>query len=174
MGTAYIDAVDPHLKVPFTYEWNIAVQRGLGANQSVSATYVGAHGANLLREDTILSTVGYVTFATHNGDWSNYNALQLQFQRRMARGFQALIAYTFGKSTDTASEDTAGGIWTTSLSNVNVASDLGPSRFDVRNSFSAAVSWQIPSPHWNGVRDLLLRNWQIDSIVRVSSASRTA
>ena len=43
-GTAYIDAVDPHLKVPFTYEWNIAVQRGLGANQSVSATYVGAHG----------------------------------------------------------------------------------------------------------------------------------
>ena len=169
-GTAYIDAVDPHLKVPFTYEWNIAVQRGLGANQSVSATYVGAHGQNLLREDTIISTVGYDTFATHNGDWSNYNALQLQFQRRMARGFQALIAYTFSKSIDTASEDTAGGIWTTSLSNVNVASDLGPSRFDVRNSFSAAVSWQIPSPHWNGLSNVLLRNWQIDSIVRVISA----
>ena len=169
-STAYIDAVDPHLKVPFTYEWNIAVQRGLGANQSVSATYVGAHGQDLLREDTIISTVGYDTFATHNGDWSNYNALQLQFQRRMARGFQALIAYTFGKSTDTASEDTAGGIWTTSLSNVNVASDLGPSRFDVRNSFSAAVSWQIPSPHGNGLSDVLLRNWQIDSIVRISTA----
>ena len=169
-STAYIDAVDPHLKVPFTYEWNIAVQRGLGANQSVSATYVGAHGENLLREDTIISTVGYLTFATHNGDWSNYNALQLQFQRRMARGLQALIAYTFGKSTDTASEDTAGGTWTTSLSNVNVALDLGPSRFDVRNSFSAAVSWQIPSPHWNSLIDVLLRNWQIDSIVRVSSA----
>jgi hypothetical protein len=40
------------------------------------------------------------------------------------------------------------GTWTTSLSNVNVAADLGPSNFDVRNSFSAAVSWQIPSLHW--------------------------
>jgi Carboxypeptidase regulatory-like domain/TonB dependent receptor len=169
MGTAYIDAVDPHLKVPFTYEWNVAVQRGLGVNQSVSATYVGAHGDNLLREDTIISTAAYDTFATHNGDWSNYNALQLQFQRRMARGFQALVSYTLAKSTDTASDDTDGGIWTTSLSNVNVASDLGPSRFDVRNSFSAAVSWQIPSPRWNGPSDALLRNWQIDSIVRISS-----
>ena len=137
----------------------------------MSATYVGAHGDNLLREDTIISTAGYDTFATHNGDWSNYNALQLQFQRRMARGFQALASYTLAKSTDTASDDTDGGIWTTSLSNVKVASDLGPSRFDVRNSFSAAVSWQIPSPHWSGPSDALLRNWHIDSIVLISSAT---
>jgi hypothetical protein len=169
-GTTYIDAVDPNLKVPFTYEWNLAVQRGLGRDQSVSATYVGAHGENLLREDTILSTVGYLTFATRNADWSNYKALQLQFQRRMARGLQALASYTLAKSTDTASEDTAGGVWTTSLSNVNVASDLGPSRFDVRNSFSAAVSWQIPSPHWEPLNHGLLRDWQVDGVVRISSA----
>ena len=172
IGTLYIDAVDPHLQVPFTYEWNVAVQRGFGANQSVSATYVGAHGKNLLREDTIIYLdTNYDTFATHNGDWSNYNALQLQFQRRMARGFQALVSYTFAKSTDTGSDDTDEGIWTTSLRNVNIASDLGPSRFDVRNSFAAALSWQIPSPHWNGRSDALLRNWQIDSIVRIRSAT---
>jgi hypothetical protein len=168
--TVYINAVDPNLKVPSTYEWNIAIQRGLGANQSVSATYVGAHGDNLLREDTIVSPVGYQTLAIHNSDWSNYNALQLQFQRRMAQGLQVLASYTFGRSTDTGSADTGRGIQTDSLSKVNVTSDLGPSDFDVRNSFSAAVSWQIPSPRWNRASDVFLRNWQIDSIVLMSSA----
>ena len=50
-NTAYVNAIDPNLKVPFTYEWNAAIQRGLGANQSISATYVGAHGDNLVRGD---------------------------------------------------------------------------------------------------------------------------
>jgi hypothetical protein len=169
-NTVYIDALDPHLKVPLTYEWNAAVQRGIGANQSVSATYVGAHGENLLREDRIPTTVGYETLATHNADWSNYNALQLQFSRRMARGLQALVSYTLAKSTDTGSDDSSGTA-ATSLSNVNVAADLGPSDFDVRNSFSAAVSWQIPSPHWVRLSDALLRNWQTDGILRISSAT---
>jgi hypothetical protein len=142
IGTVYISAVDPHLQVPFTYEWNVAVQRGFGANQSVSATYVGAHGTNLLREGPVIyPNANYDTSATHNGDWSNYNALQFQFQRRMARGFQALVSYTFSKSTDTASDDTDAGIWTTSLSNVKVASDLSltvrRARFVRRGDFLA-------------------------------------
>jgi hypothetical protein len=170
-STAYISAVDPNLKVPFTYEWNAAIQRGLGANQSISATYVGAHGDNLLRGDVIGSSVGYRILTTRNADWSNYNALQLQFQRRMARGLQTLASYTFAKSTDTNSDDTDGNGLTTSLSAINVAADLGPSDFDVRHSFSAAVSWQIPSPHWERLSDGLLRNWQADCIVRISSAA---
>jgi hypothetical protein len=170
-NTVYIAAVDPNLKVPFTYEWNAAIQRGLGANQSISATYVGAHGDNLLRGDVIGSSVGYRTQTTRNADWSNYNALQLQFQRRMARGLQALASYTFAKSTDTNSDDTEGNDITNSLSAINVAADLAPSDFDVRHSFSTAVSWQIPSPHWERLSDALLRNWQADGIVRISSAA---
>jgi hypothetical protein len=170
-STAYISAVDPNLKVPFTYEWNAAIQRGLGANQSISATYVGAHGGNLLRGDSIISPVGYEILTTRNADWSNYNALQLQFQRRMARGLQALASYTFAKSTDTNSDDSEGDTSETTLSAINVAADLGPSDFDVRHSFSAAVSWQIPSPHWERISDALLRNWQADGIVRIISAA---
>jgi hypothetical protein len=168
--TAYISAVDPNLKVPFSYEWNIAIQRGLGANQSISATYVGAHGGNLLRGDVVISPVGYHTRATHNGGWSNYNALQLQFQRRMARGLQALASYSFGKSTDTNSDDVGAESSTTTLSAINPAAYLAPSDFDVRHSFSAAVSWQIPGPHWHRLSDIVLRNWQADGIVRISSA----
>jgi hypothetical protein len=169
-GTAYINAIDPNLKVPFTYEWNVAIQRELGANQSVSATYLGAHGKNLIRQDTIVSPEGYSTFATRNADWSNYNALQLQFQRRMAHGLQILVSYTFGRSTDTGSSDAEAGIYSDSLNKVDVASDLGPSAFDVRNSLSAAASWKMPSPRWDRLSDALLRNWQFDGIFRLSSA----
>jgi hypothetical protein len=166
-----ISAFDPDLKLPSTYEWNLAIQRGLGANASVSATYVGAHGMNLLRTDVITSLAGYQTSVTRNADWSNYNALQLQFQRRMARGLQALASYTFAKSTDTSSDDYSGGYAPTSVSEINVAGDLGPSDFDVRNSFSAAVSWQVPSPQWERLSDALLRNWRVDGILRISSAT---
>ena len=168
--TLLISAVDPNLKLPFSYEWNIAIQRGLGANQSISATYVGAHGGDLLRGDVIISPVGYRTLTTYNADWSNYNALQLQFQRRMARGLQALASYAFGRSTDTSSSDTISESSTTSLSAINPAAYLAPSDFDVRHSFSAAVSWQIPGPHWHRLSEGVLRNWQADGIVRISSA----
>ena len=79
--------------------------------------------------------------------------------------------YNFAKSTDTNSDDSDGGFSFTGLGAVNVAGDFGPSDFDVRNSFSAAVSCQIPSPHWERVIDAILRNWYIDGIVRISSAA---
>src|SRR6202040_761580 len=38
----YMSAVDPNLRLPLTLQWNAAIQREVGANQTLSATYVGA------------------------------------------------------------------------------------------------------------------------------------
>lgn len=104
--TGEVTAIDPNLRLPLVYEWNTAVEEALGPNQSLSVTYVGAHGMHLLREDTIVKgSTGIWVFATHNADWSNYNALQVQFQRRMSRGLQALVSYTLAKSEDRNSLD---------------------------------------------------------------------
>ena len=46
-----VSAVDPHLRIPFTEQWNAAVERQLGTKQTLSATYVGSAGSRLLRED---------------------------------------------------------------------------------------------------------------------------
>ena len=40
---------DPHLKLPRTYQWNVALEQPLGSSQSVSTTYIGAIGRDLLR-----------------------------------------------------------------------------------------------------------------------------
>ncbi|MBV8570175.1 MAG: TonB-dependent receptor [Acidobacteriaceae bacterium] len=169
--TAWVYAVDPHLRTPLTYEWNVTIERAFGANQRLSASYVGAYGKHLLREDSIQQTPAtYPTmFATTNGDWSHYSALQVQFQRRMARGLQALASYTLAKSTDTNSTDVCQCSYTNTLSNVNPAADLGPADFDVRNSFSAAVSYQLPAPPGR-LGHTLFGNWTLDTLVRSSSA----
>ncbi|MBV8477084.1 MAG: hypothetical protein JO033_03100 [Acidobacteriaceae bacterium] len=141
-------AVDPNLQLPVTYQWNIAIERALGANQRVSATYVGAHGHRLIREDSIVKfpNGSPTIFATQNGDWSNYSALQMQFQRRMAHGLQALASYTPAKSTDTNSTETCLCTPIDRLGQIKPAAELGPSDFDVRNSFAAPVSYQPPAP----------------------------
>jgi hypothetical protein len=168
---AYMYAVDPHLRTPLTYEWNVTVERAFGPNQRLSASYIGAHGQNLLREDSIqLTPAGNpTTFTTVNGDWSNYAALQVQFQRRMTHGLQVLASYTLAKSTDTNSTDVCQCSYTNMLSKVNPAADLGPADFDQRNSFSAAVSYKIPAPS-NGWSRRLLGNWLLDAIVRSSTS----
>jgi hypothetical protein len=170
--TASLYAVDPNLRPPLVYEWNFAIQRALGPNQSLSFTYVGSHGTNLLREDVIQNnpTGSPQTLATYNADWSNYNALQAQFQRHMSRGLQILASYTFSKSLDTNSEDGCGCTASDSLKNINVARDYGPSDFDQRHSFAAAISYEIPSPKGIGIGRALLRGWALYGVVHISSA----
>ncbi len=100
-----ISAVDPNLRVPFTQQWNAAVERQLGAKETLSATYVGSFGMRLLREDrlyppAVLSLGAGSVYTTWNAGNSTYNAFQLQFQRRMSHGLQALVSYNFGQSSD--------------------------------------------------------------------------
>jgi len=40
---------DPHLNLPRTYQWNIALEQSVGSSQSLSLTYIGAIGRDLLR-----------------------------------------------------------------------------------------------------------------------------
>jgi outer membrane receptor protein involved in Fe transport len=50
----YMTAVDPLLQLPFTIEWNAAIERALGVKQTLTATYVGSDGRRLLRDDLIV------------------------------------------------------------------------------------------------------------------------
>src|SRR4029077_8333779 len=78
-----IFVADPHLQLPRSYQWNIALEQPLGSRQSLSLTYVGAIGRDLLRV-THLSNVNpnfSNVVLTDNSATSDYNALQLKFQR---------------------------------------------------------------------------------------------
>jgi hypothetical protein len=173
-SAAFLSAVDPNLRLPFTLQWNAAFERQFGAKQSLTASYVGSDGRRLLRQDDILNPLfesvgsGGTILATRNDGYSHYDALQVQFQRRMSHGLQALVSYTLAKSSDVGSSD-AGGLAAASVSDI-VLPPLSPSDFDIRNSFAAAISYEAPTPSWGRVGKAILGGWAVDGIVRGSSA----
>src|SRR6185295_17198344 len=79
--------VDPHLKLPRTYQWNFALDQSLGSNQVLSLTYVAAIGRDLLRTTNLFSPNPNFLSATltDNRATSDYHALQVKFQRRLSR-----------------------------------------------------------------------------------------
>jgi hypothetical protein len=148
------------LKLPRTYQWNFAVEQSLGAAQTISASYVGAQGRQLINVRRLVNP--NPTFSSvqlvGNKATSDYHALQLQFQRRLSRGLQALASYTWSHSLDDASSDFGIGL------------DHASSDFDLRHVFSAATTYDIPSPRARFAR-ALFGNWSIDTIVRLQGAT---
>ncbi|HET8671597.1 MAG TPA: TonB-dependent receptor, partial [Candidatus Saccharimonadales bacterium] len=162
-------AFDPDLKLPRTYQWNATVEQSLGSTETISASYVGAAGRRLLRRELVITpNSAFVSVGvTRNVATSDYHALQLQFERRLSRAVQALVSYTWSKSLDIASNDSADGAPALRLPPEN---DRGPSDFDIRHVFSGAVTYNIPFSKTGSLGYAILRNWSIDAILRAQSA----
>ncbi|MEW5980907.1 MAG: TonB-dependent receptor [Acidobacteriota bacterium] len=174
LSSAFVSAFDPNLKTPVTYQWNIGVERELSANDTVSVSYVGSKGADMLRYDSMtnpnLNGIYWQVTTTRNADRSRYDALQTSYRRRMSRGLQAMLSYTLARSKDTSSSDlsTNGGLQAQKLSDIDVDYNWGYSTFDVRHNLSGAVSYEIPSPD-AGIGRAVLGGWAIDGLLTLRS-----
>jgi hypothetical protein len=163
---------DPNLKLPRTYQWNLSAEHALGSNQTLTVSYVGAAGRRLLRREVLrgpaLPNPSFTRVVVYrNTATSDYHALQLQFQRRLSRGLQAMASYTWSHSIDIASADSAVNLPT---EKIDPAIDRGSSSFDVRHSFSAATTYDLPKWSENHAFGSLLRNWSVDAIFRARTA----
>jgi hypothetical protein len=154
----------PDLKLPRSYQWNVAVEKSFGGQQVVSLTYVGQAGRDLLRQKALnLPNSNFLGsfLLTENDARSNYNALQVQFRRPLSGHLQALASYTYSHSLDSASDDVVTAISGPTISSAN---DYASSNFDVRHSFSAGLTYVIPGAK-NGVLGHLSRDWSIDTVI---------
>jgi len=158
---------DPHLTLPYTMEWNAALEQQLGAEQSLTINYVGSASRRMLtqnfyRPDLLGNnnfSAGNGLYLTSNRARSSYNALQARFQRTLAQGFQGLLSYSWSHSLDDAS------------SNFTVYElERGPSDFDIRNNFQAALSYEIPGAWHNPWVAYALQHWALDSRISTRSA----
>ena len=163
---------DPHLKLPRSYQWNFALEQSIGSSQTVSLTYVGAIGRDLLRVNPLLNVNPNFQFVsiTDNSATSDYHALQLKLQRRLSRGLQGLASYTFSHSIDSSSTDAFANYLNTPLSLANPNIDRGSSDFDIRHSFTAGVTYDLPSPGRNKFARPVLGGWSVDAFVLARSA----
>jgi hypothetical protein len=93
--------------------------------------------------------------------------MQLQFQRRLSRGWQALASYTWSHSIDIASNDAF--ITGNPLIDPNV--NRGSSDFDVRHAFNAAVTYNLPSLDVGSIASPIFKDWSVDTILTARSAT---
>jgi hypothetical protein len=164
---------DPHLQLPRTYQWNIAVEQSLGGNQSLSVTYLGAAGRDLLRVTNMFNPNPQfqIVSVTSNTASSDYDALQVKVDRRFSRGLQALASYTWAHSVDTASTDAVGNYLNTPEVLADPEFDRGDSDFDIRHAFSAGVTFVLPTPRSRRrLIDLALGGWSVDAVAFARSA----
>jgi hypothetical protein len=143
------------LQLPYTLEWNVSVQQAIGRSQAVTMSYVAANGRRLLStmvtnvaaQNPKFSTIGYVP----DGITSNYQALQVQFQRTLSHGIQALSSYTWSHSIDFGS--------TASV----IPQTRGNSDFDLRNNLQLGVTWDLPHITNAPTLGTVLNNWALDA-----------
>ena len=170
--TVALIIADPHLKLPRTYQWNVALEQSLGRNQSLSLTYIGALGRDLLRVTNLTNPNPdfALVSVTSNTARSYYDALQVKFQRRLSRGLQTLASYTFSHSIDNASTDAFANYLNTPGGGSYQSVDRGNSDFDIRHSFTAGVTYTLPTPQWNRFARASLGGWSVDAFVLARSA----
>lgn len=165
--TETIYATDPHLKLPYSYQYNLSYEQKLGAAQSLQVSYVGSSGhKQLVTRAYSPSVLGNTNFSsssiylmlTKNAATSNYSALQVQFQRHMAAGLQLQTAYTWSHAIDDL----------TSNFQVYVL-QRASSDYDVRHNLQAALTYDLPFHSSNRILKSALADWQAD--LRVSARS---
>lgn len=164
-------AFNPNLKLPYTLEWNVAFEQALGREQTLSASYIGAAGGRLLQTSVIDFPPTSPTLLgsfIDNTATADYDALQIQFQRRLSHGLQTLASYTWSHSIDDGSAGSPG-----LQSNLGVPGNENQNRassdFDIRHAFSAAITYDVPAPKLNAFADAILRGWSLQSIIQARS-----
>jgi hypothetical protein len=167
-------AAAPGYNLPFTYEWNVTLEQSIG-QQTFSVGYIGALGRRLI--GYVGSIPGAAEFSPiqvlGNDSSSSYNAMQLQFNRRLSGPVQLLLSYTWSHSIDNLSNDLAGIDNTRTLAQYfdpNI--DRGSSDFDIRHSLNGSLIAALPAPR-SRLLAILFRNWSANSIFFARSALPT-
>ena len=151
-GTVF--AFPSHFQLPYTLQWNVSFQQALGRSEALTVSYVGAHASRLLERKEVDVQPFNPNFGTvffnQSGLTSDYDALQLQFQRRLSRGLQVLASYTWAHSIDYGSY------------NLNVPYERGNSDFDIRHNLTGALTYDLPGRFKSKLARGVLHHWGID------------
>jgi len=161
-------ATDLHYKDPIVQEWDITLERDLGASFGLRLSYDGNHGSNLGIQDNLnqlpVNTSGfaaigsqvpfplmsYIAYQTNLG-YSNYHAGTVELKRRMSNGLQLEASYMYtrnlsnvlGAASQTANnfQGEQGGVLSDPY---NPKLDYGNVSFSRRNRFLATFLYQLP------------------------------
>ena len=141
--------LDPRLRIPYTVQYSMGIERQVTAKSTFSATYVGSRGIDLFRSRDINAPPPPDFVARPNpnlgqerqiesGGYQKSNSLELTFRGRPSRFFAGQVQYTLGKTYNNTS-----GITYFPGNSYFAAADWARSDNDRRHKFDLLGSTEI-------------------------------
>jgi Carboxypeptidase regulatory-like domain/TonB-dependent Receptor Plug Domain/TonB dependent receptor len=165
-----------NFRSPYTQNWNFNVQQRLAQNASFETRYVGSKGTRLVRLTDLNEPDANGSRSNHNysaideltpSSSSSYNALQVIARLQNVHRFSGFTSYVWSKSIDDASDGidfVPGAAFPQDPG--NLPAERGPSSFDTRHRFTAAMNYELPA--WTSLRKFG-SGWQLNTIISVQS-----
>jgi Carboxypeptidase regulatory-like domain len=189
-------SIDPNIRTPYTYQFNLTVERAFMKNYVASIAYVGNRGKKLYALEQMnpsfgtffpasavgrtipTATTGNVNNRRLNDDFrlgisqmvsagnSAYDSLQAQVQRRLSNGLLFQVAYTFSKSI--SDSDTLRD----TLDQLDRSRGRSISAQDVPHRFTATALYDLPFfQTGNGFARAILGGWNVGGIYSYQSGA---
>jgi len=188
---------DKNLEVPSIYNWSFGIQQNMGLATVLDVSYVGntnrhvesttdlntlPYGARFLAQNADPTTgaalsdaflrpyreYSTLTYPSNQGT-SNYHSLQVQINRRMTKGLQAGVAYTWSNAMGT--EGARNRFVPAALWNEGLQS------FDQTHMLVINYQWTLPKASSlapNPVVKAVFDNWELSGISTFTSGTPTA
>jgi Carboxypeptidase regulatory-like domain/TonB dependent receptor len=180
-GTSSVDpndygsqGIDPNLKSPDIYQYNLTVERELPGDLGLRVSYIGSTMRNLLVtrffNDLPASTVEFhndfdnfpeeferlplyppylntFTNITQNLGSGRFDAAQFQLVRRWRNGLAVDVAYTLAHSDSNAPDSGNSSLGVIQFDSYDIEKDRGPDPNVVKHRLVANATWDVPVGH---------------------------
>jgi hypothetical protein len=187
-------------KTPYVQSYNLTLQYQLTHSTSLEAGYVASLSRHLetfvgTNNPSVLLPPGtnitpYIPFKDFSPGspyddtigTADYHSLQTKLEHRFAQGLNFLVAYTFSKTLTDAGDLLSGGgvagFRAPDLPGFGIKGDWGLAPFDVRHSFVASGTYDLPfgrgRPYLSGASKLtqgLLGGWSFNWILSLHNGN---
>ena len=174
-GTALqAQGFEPTWDLARTHRWSADLQQALGTASAITLGYVGSRSIDLPRSYNINQPVlgvgaaqarrpfpayGDITWNIGDGK-GTYHSLQSKIERRLSRGLQSILAYTWQKAINNVND---GGAGDTGNQNAYIRDELGLAGHNRAHRFTASLVYDMP------FTQVVIRNWQMAGIFTVST-----
>jgi hypothetical protein len=183
---------DPHIRNPYSQQWNFGIERQVSSSTTIDLNYVGSgsrrtnvggyYNTDLTpgaTEDPNRRPFPYIspTFYDRSVGSASYNALQFEMKKRYTNGLFYQVSYTYSKSIDEGSSGWFGVEGQSLTDPYNLKSSRGPSGFDLTHTLSVSMLYQVPVGKGkrfstgSSVLDYVLGNWQINNLFSARSGA---
>ncbi len=193
--------VQPDFRNPLVQKWNFVIQRELPGAMALEVGYEGNHQAHQLilwnsdpavnigtANSAITSetqriiqppancptcaSIGNGLSMTSSFGYGNYAALSTKLEKRFSHGLQMLTAYTWSHALANSGTPLSGSGGLGAPDPGNFASQYSSASWDIRHSFTSAVTYDLPfgrgkkfGSSANRIADTIIGSWHFNGLL---------